>query len=146
MKLSQIFLFFLIISCNSQNPKNEKLTFALTDYESEIRGKVIKISSKEYRFDYYDVYENDSHFDFLISKGYQGGGPSWLGIIYGAIKMSDPEILNKIRFDEEAKGIAIWSSDKNSLEKIGRLITVLKNDETLLLKSINVAEQKGKME
>ena len=146
MKLTQTFLLFLLISCNSQTSKNEKLTFALTDYKSEIRGKVIEINSKEYRFDYYDVYENDSHSDFLVSKGYQGGGPSWLGIIYGAIKMSDPKILNIIRFDEEAEGIAIWSSDKNSLEKTGRLITVLKNDDSILLESIKVAERNGKME
>ena len=61
-------------------------------------------------------------------------------------KELETEILNKIRFDEEAEGIAIWSSDKNTLEKIGRLITVLKNDDSILLESIKIAEKNGKME
>jgi len=53
------------------------------------------------------VHEKDSHFKELTEKGYQGGGPSWKGIVYGALKMSDPAILTKIGFDEEAEELAI---------------------------------------
>jgi len=146
MKSTKILLLLLFISCNGQTQLNKELVFALSNESSETRGNIIDLSSTEFRLDYYDVYEKDSHFEFLSSKGYQGGGPSWLGIIYGAIKMSDPGILNKIRFDDESDGIAIWSSDKENLVKISRLIAVLKNNKQVLLDSIEVAEQNWKME
>jgi hypothetical protein len=136
------------MSCSdgSQIAKNDKLVNALNNSDLQIRGNLIEISSNEYRLDYYDVYEKDSHFEFLNEKGYQGGGPSWLGIIYGAIQMSDPTIEGKVRFDDEAEGLAIWSSDRKSLEKVGRLISVVKSDEGIMLKAVQVAEQAGEME
>lgn len=73
-------------------------------------------------------------------------GPSWVGIIYGAIKMSDKTLLERVRFDDEAEGLAIWSLDKSNLEKIGRLISVMKSDETILIQAIEVAKKNWKME
>lgn len=146
MKLFILFLFLLIVSCNGQTAKNDALVDALTNSEIEIRGNLIELSQAEFRLDYYDIHEKDSHYKFLNSKGYQGGGPSWLGIIYGAIQMSDPTILTKIRFDDEAEGLAIWSSDKESLRKIGRLISMVKSNEQILIQAIKVAEQNGEME
>lgn len=106
----------------------------------------MEISQSMYRLDYYDVSEKDSHYQFLSSQGYQGGGPSWLGITYGAIKLSETALLDKIRFDDEADGLAIWSSDKEALLKIGRLLSVIKSDETILKQAIQVAEENGEME
>ena len=106
----------------------------------------MKVKETEFRLDYYDSSEKDSHYQFLESKGYQGGGPSWVGIIYGAIKMSDSKLLDDIRFDDEADGVAIWSSDKVKLEKIGRLISVVKTDKKILMQAISIAEQDGQME
>ena len=146
MKLIYTLFIFIIISCSGQVEKNKKLINCLNNEKSETRGNLIEISKSEFRLDYYDVYEKDTHFDFLESKGYQGGGPSWLGIIYGAIKMSEPEIMNGIRFDDEADGLAIWSSDKSKLEKIGRLISVLKSDDEILMKAIKIADKNWKME
>lgn len=147
MRLIKIILFlFIAVGCNGQTAKNDKLIAALNNPEIERRGNLIEISPSEFRLDYYDVHEEDSHYEFLSSKGYQGGGSSWLGIIYGAIKMSDPEILDKIRFDDEAEGLAIWSSDKESLHKISKLIAVVKSEERLLLEAIELAEDHGEME
>lgn len=136
------------MSCGggSQTGKNDKLVNALNNSNLQIRGNLVEISPNQYRLDYYDVHEKDSHLEFLNERGYQGGGPSWLGIIYAAIQMSDPTIEAKIRFDDEAEGLAIWSSDKKSLEKVGRLISVVKADESIMLKAIEVAEQAGEME
>ena len=142
----QILLLFLLIGCSSPMEKNKLLLNALNNSEIKIRGTLIEISQNEYRLDYYDVSEEDSHYNFLSSNGYQGGGPSWLGIIYGAIQLSDPAILTKIRFDDEADGLAIWSSDKETLLKIGRLISVIKSDESTLKQAIRMAEQEGEME
>ncbi|WP_205500878.1 Imm51 family immunity protein [Rufibacter psychrotolerans] len=148
MKHLYIFILLLLMSCSkgSQTPKNEKLVLALNNPDLAIRGTLVEISPNEYRLDYYDVHEKDSHLAFLSKKGYQGGGPTWLGIIYGAIQLSDPAIEAKIRFDDEAEGLAIWSSDKESLEKIGRLISVVKSDESVMAQAIQVAEQAGEME
>jgi hypothetical protein len=146
MKLIYALFIFIIISCSGKIEKNEKLINYLNNEKSETRGNLIEISKSEFRLDYYDVYEKDTHLKFLESKGYQGGGPSWLGIIYGAIKMSEPEIINGIRFDDEADGLAIWSSDKTKLEKIGRLISIVKSDNEILMKTIEVAEKNWKME
>ncbi|MDA7502246.1 immunity 51 family protein [Chitinophagales bacterium] len=143
--LSTIFLF-LFISCNGQVEKNELLTRSLTDTTLKIRGNLIELGTSDYRLDYYDVYEKDSHYKFLESRAYQGGGASWLGIIYGAIKMSYPDLLNDIRFDDESDGLAIWSEDKSKLEKIGRLIAMLKSDDDLLLQAIDAANTLGQME
>jgi hypothetical protein len=146
MKLIYIFVILMVTACSGQTEKNQKLINSLNNTKMEIRGKLIEISETEYRLDYYDTYEEDSHYNFLDSMGYQGGGPSWLGIIYGAIQMSEPLLLEEIRFDDEAAGIAIWSSNKSSLEKIGRLITEIKSDNELLIKAIKIAEQDGQME
>lgn len=147
MKLiAQILMLLLFIGCSTPMEKNNQLLNALNNSEIKIRGNLIEISQTEYRLDYYDASEQDSHYNFLSSNGYQGGGPSWLGIIYGAIQLSDPIIMTKIHFDDEASGLAIWSSDKETLMKIGRLISIIKSDEAILKQAIHVAEQEGKME
>jgi hypothetical protein len=133
-------------SCSIPMEKNVQLVNALNNSDLKIRGNLIEVSTGEYRLDYYDVSEQDSYYDFLSANGYQGGGPSWLGIIYGAAQLSDPQLLTKIRFDDEAEGLAIWSSDKETLLKIGRLISIVKSDEAILKQAIQVAEQSGQME
>jgi len=135
----------LFISCGSQTKKNEKLVTALNNTKLEIRGYIVDLTP-EYRYDYYDVNEKDSDYKYFEAKGFQGGGPTWVGVVYGAIQLSDPEILNQIRFDEEADGLAIWSHDKNVLIKIGRLISAVKKNRHLLEESIAVATKYGQME
>jgi len=145
MKVFWIFLALVFISCVGSVQPNQKLIAALTDEKIAIRGSLNKIDH-EFRLDYYDVYEDDTHYEFLESKGYQGGGPSWYGIIYGAIKLSDPSILSGVRFDIEGEGLAMWSTDKVKLQKIGRLISTIKSDQIILMKSIYIAEKNWKME
>lgn len=128
------------------NDGNPKLINALSDTTVMIRGNLIELAASDYRFDYYDLDEPDSHGEYLTQLGYHGGGPSWKGIVFGAIKLSDPSLLNKIRFDEEADGLAIWSVDKASLEKIGRLINVVKTDSLIMQDCITRAKKSFKME
>lgn len=145
-QLSILIGLVTLLSCTKSIDKNEKLINAISDTSITIRGNIITLAENDYRLDYYDVSESDSHLEFLQNKRFQGGGYSWEGIVYGAIKLSDPSILNSIRFDPEAEGLAIWSSDKSSLEKIGRLIAVLKTDDEILLECISVAKKRFKME
>ncbi|TMM28833.1 hypothetical protein FDT66_13080 [Polaribacter aestuariivivens] len=147
MKKGIILILFslFVFSCTSQEEKSPELVKALIDNNIIPRGQIHKIEN-EYRLDYYDVYEKDSHMEFLKNKGYQSGGASWSGIIYGAIKLSDDKILTQIRFDDEAEGIAIWSKNRKCLEKVSRLISVVKSDNKLLLKCISIANKNWKME
>lgn len=147
MKKIILMFFTTIISCNSSIQKNQKLTNILNNKNIPIRGKIIKIpNSPELRFDYYDVYEKDTSIKTLEEMNYQSGGYSWEGIVYGAIKLSDENIFNKIHFDPESEGLAIWSSDEETLKKIGRLISSIKKDDEILIQCIKVAEENGKME
>lgn len=63
----------MIVSCSGQVQKSQKLVNSLTNEKIEIRGSLVKVNESEFRFDYYDIYEKDSHFKFLESKGYQDG-------------------------------------------------------------------------
>ncbi|UII20723.1 Imm51 family immunity protein [Fulvivirga ligni] len=143
--ISTLLIPLLLIACQQFEPE-PKLVNALTDESISIRGNIVEIDERTYRLDYYDVHEPDSHYEQLSSRGFQGGGPTWLGITYGAIKLSNPELLDNIRFDDEAEGLAIWSSSRSTLEQIGRLISTVKSDEQLLNICIQVAEANWKME
>lgn len=106
-----------------------------------MRGKIIDIYKNKYRYDYYDVYEPDTHVGYLNSRGYQGGGPTWEGIIYGALTLKSPSTLDEIRFDAEGDGLAIWSSSRDALETIGELVGELKGDEDFLKVAVERAEE-----
>jgi hypothetical protein len=146
MKKIILILLLLIVSCTSSPKKNEKLSKALDNSAIVMRGTIVKIPNSELRFDYYDTYEKDSDVKTLERMNYQSGGYSWEGIIYGAITLSDEGLLDKVRFDPEADGIAIWSNDEEALKKIGRLITVIKTDKEVLKQCIKTAEDSWKME
>ncbi|MBN2528418.1 MAG: hypothetical protein JXR76_18665 [Deltaproteobacteria bacterium] len=110
------------------------------------RGKIVKLSEDSFRFDYYDVNEKDSSYEFLSSRGFHGGGPSWAGIIYGLIKLKDEKIFRQIDFDPESDGLAIWSSKRLPLENISTLIDEVKNDPSLMNKAIEIAMADSQME
>lgn len=135
----------VITSCASVDT-NERLVNALDDKSIAIRGTIDEVPGDGFTYQYYDVLEKDSHYKKLEARGYQGGGYSWAGIIYGAILKSDPRLLGMIRFDEEGDGLAIWSQNKRALEQIGRLVAVVKSDDTILDECIAAAESRFKME
>jgi hypothetical protein len=141
-----IICILLLTNCGQPVERNADLIAASNDTTLAIRGDLHEIQPGLYRLDYYDVYQPDSHYEMLDTKGYQGGGPSWMGIIDAAIQMSDPTLMAAIRFDDEAEGLAIWSQDRETLVRIGRLIAALKQDERFLLKAVEVAERNGNME
>ena len=141
-----ILVLILLNSCYIKTTQNERLSTALLDSTIPLRGNIITISLNEYRLDYYDVNEKDSDYKKLVAMGYQGGGYSWEGIIFGAIKLSDPEILSVIRFDPEAEGLVIWSNNIDALYKVGRLIYVIKTDDKILNECISYAKRRFKME
>jgi hypothetical protein len=111
----------------------------------ELRGFLVKVGSR-YRYDYYDVYEPDSSLAALNAAGYQGGGPTWLGIVQGLIQLRQPTLLRELDFDEEGEGLAIWSKNRAALVSVATLITDAKEDPKVLSAAIAEAVKAGHME
>jgi hypothetical protein len=113
-----------------------------------IRGKIIDAGGSlgRFRYDYYDGYEPDSDVGYLQSLGYQGGGPSWAGIVFGLLKLRTPATIGRVQFDEEGEGLAVWSDDREALETIGRLVAEAKTHRDLLRAAIDLAKQERRME
>jgi hypothetical protein len=149
MKTITTLLLLTLLICNysfGEIPQLQNALATLEQQSSIARGSIIQISKTEFRYDYYDVNEKDSDFEFLIAKGYQGGGPSWEGIVYGILTLENPKILTEIRFDAEGEGLSIISSSKASLEKIALLVAKVKSNRSLLLKAIERAKKDQRME
>ena len=112
------------------------------------RGVIVEPNeyTSGYSIAYYDVHESDSDYTYLVSQGYQGGGPSWEGIIYGLLKIKDPDLLPQIEFDSEGDGLVINADNKAALEKIAWWIDDVKADRKLMQRAIMMANIDGRME
>ncbi|MBK7076354.1 MAG: hypothetical protein IPH44_29090 [Myxococcales bacterium] len=117
----------------------------LTHKGRQLRGTIVKADNR-FRYDYYDVDEPDSSAEFLTASGYQGGGPSWAGIVYGLLALRQPALLPKIEFDEEADGLSVWSRTRATLLSIADVVTAAKEDPALLTAAIAEAVKAGRME
>ena len=141
-KCKLILIFTLLMSTfisTAQNSK-EQLSNALNNTALNKRG-VIKPDETDFRLDYDDVYETDTQANFLQEKGFHGGGPSWLGIIYGAFAICENDLISNTDSDVSVTGVSFWSSNKEDLEKISRIIDVIKSDEKILMEAIEIAKQ-----
>jgi hypothetical protein len=112
----------------------------------EMRGTIDKAEDGSFVYQYYDVHEHDRHTAMLAARGFQGGGPTWEGIIYGLLRLRSPSTLGEIRFDAEGDGLAIWSRRRPALETIGRLVAEAKRDPAVLSEAIDVAKRDGRIE
>jgi hypothetical protein len=110
------------------------------------RGSIKDGGDGRFIYQYYDVLEPDSHMKSLQAAGFQGGGPTWEGIVYGLLKLRSPETISAIQFDAEGEGLAIWSHRRDELEKISGLLTEAKADCALLSHAIEAARRDGRME
>lgn len=142
-KVFTLILIFTLSTSYAQETK-EQINNAITDVTLETRGK-LSLENAKHRFDYHDVYEKDTQAKFLQSKGFHGGGPSWLGIVYGAFALCESDLIDKIEMNVEVTGITFWSTDKSELDKIGRVIKVIKSNEQILLEVIEIAKEHDMM-
>lgn len=117
----------------------------LTHKGRQLRGTIVKADNR-FRYDYYDADQPDSSVEFLTASGYQGGGPSWAGVVYGLLALRQPALLPKIEFDEEADGLSVWSRTRAPLLSIADVITAAKEDPALLTAAIAEAVKAGRME
>lgn len=102
--------------------------------------------SVEYSYSYYDVREPDSSAAALQRRGFQGGGESWKGIIYGLVALRAPTIAGALAYDPESDGLAIRSRNRDALRKVAELVAKAKADSKLLDAAIARAVAAGEME
>jgi len=122
---------FSILKLTAQDSKTQ-LTNALTNTSLNKRG-IIKPDESDFRLDFDDVYEDDSQAKFLQEKGFHGGGPSWLGIIYGAFAICEDNLIDNTDSDVSVTGVSFWSSSKQELEKISRIIDEIAKQKEMML-------------
>lgn len=119
---------------------------ATSKEQSKLRGEIVELADGIYSYRYYDVHEADSSYAYLEGRGFQGGGPSWFGIIHGLVKLKEPSIYGKLEFDPEGDGLAIRSADREALVKVAKLVTKAKTTRALLDEAIEKAVAEGQME
>ena len=68
-----------------------------------------------------------------------------MGIIYGAFHLCENDLIEKLDSDVSVTGVSFWSSSKEELEMIARVIDVIKSDEKILLEVIEIAKQQKMM-
>jgi len=146
---NKVFIFFslcfiLVSSSITAQESKESLSKILVETTGETRGS-IKEDEGAYRLDYDDVYEPDSHAKFLQEKGFHGGGPSWLGILYGAFIICESSLVENLDSDVSVTGLSFWSEQKEDLEKVSRIIALIKSDEKILLEAIEIAKKQELM-
>lgn len=100
----------------------------------------------EYLYSYYDVSEPDSSHELLQSRGLQGGGCSWEGIVRGLVSLRAPDVLEFLNFDPEGDGLVIKSTNRDALVTVSHLIVASKREQALLNDAIERAIQGGEME
>lgn len=117
-----------------------------------LRGRLLDLpadtrrNAERYCYTYYDVDEPDPSVAMLQAAGYQGGGPSWAGIIYGLVRLRDPALLDRLRFDDEGDGLALFANDRDALLEVADLVTAAKLDAALMQQAIATAVAAGRME
>ncbi len=130
-----------------ESPKETRnpLLEAIVDISKNGRGKIHASNDGLFILSYNDEGEVDNHLTFLRDYGYKGDGDSWQGIIHGALLLSDPDILKQIEMSQQEASVQIKSKKKEVLQSITRLIATLKEDETLLVEAVQMAELNDKM-
>lgn len=110
------------------------------------RGRLFQRDNGLWAWSYYDVSEPDSSYDVLEAQGFQGGGPSWVGIIHGLVALRAPERHGDIDMDDESDGLVVTSRNQEALRVVARLVAEAKRDPALLDAAIKRAQADGEME
>lgn len=138
-------LIVLFLATQNIFAQSEKVKNAISDTSLQVQGKIQQENGK-FRYDYHDIYQEDSLAKDLQASGYHGGGPSWLGIIYGAFQIAEDNLIDNLEMKVEVTGISFWSSSKDDLDKIGRIVNLIKSDDTVLQAAIDKASELGIMQ
>jgi hypothetical protein len=127
-------------------PPAPKPAESIIVHGKRLRGQLVELADGRYRYDYDDVDEPDSTAPQLMTKGYQGGGPSWRGIVFGVVALKQPGLMNELELDDEGDGLSIFCARRETLVRVAELITEVKGDPELMNQAIAKAVAAGEME
>ncbi len=119
----------------------------ITDWkkQGDENGEVFD-NTFRYSFSFYDIDTEDSIYDWFEEREYQGGGPTWRGVILGLITLNEPQSIGAIDLDDEGDGLVVSSNDLDFLQRVLQWTSDAKYNEELRLKAIEIAEENGEME
>lgn len=123
---------------NSQT-SDEKIDSAIFNENFSLRGKISEENGAFTLF-FFDKYEKDSHVKFLQDKGFHGGGPSWLALIYALFNDYETNLIDDLSFDVQVSGITFKTTNKEDLVMVSRAISLLKSDQQVMLDVIEKAK------
>lgn len=135
-----IVCFFLTIQTICSQEFADKIDTVLDDNLAETRGKFSEENGVHTLF-YFDIYEKDSHAKLLQGKGYHGGGPTWLAILYAAFNIYEENIIDSLQYELSASGITFKSKNKEDLIMISKVIALIKKDENMMNTLISEAQK-----
>lgn len=143
MKLQRIIFFLsLVFSLQTMYSQEyaDKIDAVLDDNLSKTRGKFSEENGVQVLF-YFDIYEKDSHAKSLQEKGFHGGGPTWLAILYTAFNIYEQNILDSLKYELSAAGITFKTNNKEDLIMIAKVIALIKSDESVMNSLIEEAKK-----
>ncbi|WP_299682274.1 hypothetical protein [uncultured Tenacibaculum sp.] len=138
--IKAVLLLTVLLSVHDSFSQGEDFKNALNTKDLHFTG-VLQQQNGKFRYDYHDIYEKDSLAKDLQASGYHGGGPSWLGIIYGAFKVGGSDLIDGLEMNVEVSGITFWSANRDDLEKIGRIVSLVKTKDGALQMAIDKATE-----
>lgn len=139
-KLLFLFIFFTVTQNSFAQEYADKIDTVLDDSLAKTRGK-FTVDNGTHSLFYFDIYEKDSHAKALQEKGFHGGGPTWLALIYTAFNIYEENIVDSLQYELSTSGITFKTKNKEDLLMIGKVITLIKSDETVLNALIEEAKK-----
>ncbi len=126
-----IFLFLSLSPLAYGQEYADKIDAVFDNPNAVMKGK-IETENNMHKLHFYDKYEKDSIVSYFQEKGYQGGGASWLAIIYVAFNTYEENLIDLVKYDAEASGITFKSDTIEDLQMISKVIGLIKTDQTVL--------------
>ncbi len=134
-----LLLFIAVVSQGVCQTTEDKIDTAIMDEKMSLRGKIAK-EDNTFTLFYFDAFEKDSHTDFLQKKGYHGGGPSWLAMLYTIFNDYETNIIDELKYEVQASGVTFKGTHKEDLLMVSRVIALLKSDEKVMIDVIEKAK------
>ena len=84
-----------------------------------------------------DLMDADERTQALFeSRGFQGGGYTWEGIVRSLIEMRIPDALPQLSLGAEADNMYVYCSSRELLEDVAALIRAAIDDPQLMISAI----------
>lgn len=77
--------------------------------------------------------------EFLVGKGFHGGGYTWHGIVDALIRLHAPETASKLAYDPEGSMFVVRSADLEAMKMVQQWIRKADGNQEVLQQAIDAA-------